>query len=184
MEAMDAGSLSAAVAVRIIQKLYRIEKQAREENLDPQARLALRRRESAPLMAELRAWLDPHVGRARPSSPLGKAVTYLDNQWPVLQVFLRDGRVPIDNNLVENHMRPVGVGRKNWLFCGSDEGAERAAIVYTVLATCKLAGAEPWAYLRDVLPELARRGESADVEDLLPHAWLARPAQVPADAVA
>ena len=82
--------------------------------------------------------------------------------------------MPIDNNLVENQMRPIGEGRKNWLFAGSDEGGERAAVIYTVLATCKVAGAEPWAYLRDVLPELARRGEDADVADLLPQQWVAR----------
>jgi transposase len=184
VDALEAGSLTAAVAVKIIQKLYRVEAQAREQDLGPADRHALRQAAAVPLMADLRTWLDPHVGRARPKSPLGVAVTYLDNQWPALQVYLSDGRVPIDNNLVENQMRPVGVGRKNWLFCGSDDGAERAAVIYTVLATCKLAGAEPWAYLRGVLPELARRAQGADVEDLLPQEWVARRAGAAATAAA
>jgi len=174
VEALESGALTAAVAVKIIQKLYLIEAKAREQDLPPDARLALRQAESMPLMQDLRKWLDPHIGRARPKSALGKAVTYLDNQWQPLQVYLGDGQVPIDNNWVENHARPVALGRKNWLFCGSDAAAERAAVVMTVLATCRLAGAEPWAYLRDVLPELARRGAGADVADLLPPAWVAR----------
>lgn len=173
-EAMDAGSMSAALAVQIIQKLYVIEAKARDQDLAPAARQALRQAEAVPLMAELRKWLDKHIDQVRPKSKLGMAVTYLENQWAVLQVYLSDGRVPIDNNLVENQMRPVGIGRKNFLFCGSDAGAERAAVVYTLLATCRIAGAEPWAYLRDVLPELARRGPDADVEDLLPHKWVER----------
>ena len=126
-----------------------------------------------PLMADLKKWLNQHRLRVRPKSPLGKAVGYLANQWAALQVYLTDRRVPIDNNMVENQMRPIRVGRKNWLFAGSDEGGERAAVIYTVLATC-VAGAEPWAYLRDVLPELAWRGEDADVADLLPQVRMER----------
>ncbi len=174
VEALEAKTLSAAVAVKIIQKLYLVEAKARVQELDAKARLALRQAESVPLMAELQVWLNQQRHRARPKSPLGKAVTYLDNQWSTLQVFLADGRVPIDNNEVENKIRPVAIGRKNYLFCGSDAGAERAAIVYTILATCKLAGVEAWAYLRDVLPKLARRLVGADLEDLLPHRWLNR----------
>ena len=135
-------------------------------------------------MAELRKWADKHHGRARPTSLLGKALGYLHNQWPMLQVYLADGRVPIDNNLVENQMRPVCLGKKNYLFCGSDAGGERAAVVYTVLATCKLVGAERWAYLNDVQPHLARHARlqpddddgvhDAELAHLLPHAWLER----------
>jgi len=173
VEALEAGSLTCAAAVKIIQKLYLIEARARDQGLDPAARLALRQAESVPLMADLKTWRDQHKGRP-PKSPLAKAVTYLENQWEPLEVFLADGRVQIDNNLVENQARPAALGRKNWLFAGSDAGAERAAIVYTVLATCRLADAEPWEYLRDVLPELARRGADAEVEDLLPYEWVTR----------
>ncbi len=184
IEALDAGALAASMAVKLIQQLYAIEREAREQDLDVAARLALRQAKAVPVMAELRKWVDQHHGRARPTSPLGKAVGYLHNQWTSLQVYLADGRVPIDNNLVENQMRPVCLGKKNYLFCGSDAGGERAAVVYTALATCKLAGAEPWAYLNDVLPHLARHarlhpGDDAGAHDeklahLLPHAWVAR----------
>lgn len=171
VEALEAKALSAAVALRLVQQLYAIEAKARQAKLDVAARLALRQTESVPLMAELRKWLDLHGDKVRPTSPLGRAVGYLTNQWASLQVYLSDGQVPIDNNLVENQMRPIGVGRKNWLFAGSDAGAERAAVIYTVLATCRLAGVEVWTYLRDVLPELARRGAGGDVAGLLPYAW-------------
>ncbi len=191
VEALDGGALSAAMMVKLIGQLYAIEREARELKLDVAGRLALRQDKAVPVMAELRKWLDKHHGRAGPKTPLGKAVGYLHNQWTPLQVYLSDGRVPIDNNLVENQIRPVCLGKKNYLFCGSDAGGERAAVIYTALATCKLVGAEPWQYLNDVLPHLARHarlhpGDDAGVHDgdlahLLPHAWVARRAVESAD---
>jgi len=89
-----------------------------------------------------------------------------------LQVCLDDGRVPIDNNWVENQIRSVCLGKKNDLFAGSDASGERMALIYTVFATCKIAGGEPWAYLNDLLPQLARLAEGADVHQLLPGAWV------------
>lgn len=184
VEALDGGALAASMAVKLIGQLYAVEREARELELDVAERLALRQAKSVPVMAELRKWVDQHLGRARPTSPLGKAVGYLHNQWAPLQVYLSDGRVPIDNNLVENQMRPVCLGKKNYLFCGSDAGGERAAVVYTTFATCKLVGAEPWAYLSDVLPQLARHARlnpdddagahDGELAHLLPHAWVAR----------
>ena len=184
VEALESGALAAAMAVKLIGQLYDVEREARQEELGVADRQAVRQAVATPVMAALRKWVDQHHGRARPSSPLGKAVGYLHNQWPMLQVYLADGRVPIDNNLVENQMRPVCLGKKNYLFCGSDAGGERAAVVYTLLATCKLVRAEPWAYLNEVLPHLARHArlhpdDDAGVHDahlahLLPHAWLAR----------
>jgi len=179
VEALDAKAFAAAPAVSIIRKLYAIEARARDAALSPDERLALRQAESKPLMDELSAWLKRQLPRARPKSPLGKAVTYLDNQWKALSVFLADGRISIDNNLVENKIRPMALGRRNYLFCGSDEGAENAAIIYTVLAAASLAGVEPWAWLRDVLPRLARLkragrpSSDAELEALLPGAWSA-----------
>lgn len=175
VEALDGKALSAAIPLRLIQKLYAIEAEAREH--DAATRLALRQRDAVPVMKDLKAWQDKRYGVTRPSSPLGKAVEYLHNQWEALQVYLGDGRVCIDNNWVENHLRPICVGKKNYLFAGSDEGAERAAVIYTILANCKLAGAEPWAYLNDVLPRLAELGPDAEVAalaELLPARWMAR----------
>ncbi len=173
VEALDAGYKSAAVAIKLIGKLYAIEQRARDEKLSPEARQQLRQAEAPAIMVQLRAWLDKHVGRAAPTTALGKAVTYMDNQWKVLQVYIDDGELAIDNNLVENQIRPIALGRRNYLFCGSDEGAERAATIYTVLATCRVAGVEPWKYLADVLPRLAKLGEGDDVSALLPGAWVA-----------
>lgn len=183
-EALDQKALSAAYALQIIQQLYQIEAAARENGLDPEARFRLRQEKSVPLMAKLKAWVDKHHGKARPSSPLGKAVGYLHNQWSLLEIYLSDGRIPIDNNIVENQIRPVCLGKKNYMFAGSDEGAKRAAVLYTVFATCKIVGVEPWEYLNDVLPQLAQLEKSdeteeyaatdADVSHLVPHEWLAR----------
>lgn len=189
VEALEGKAFSAAVPLKLVQKLYAVEAEAREH--DAATRLALRQRDAVPIMADLKAWLTKHYGATRPSSPLGKAVEYLHNQWDMLQVYLSDGRVCIDNNWVENHLRPICVGKKNYLFAGSDEGAERAAVIYTVLANCKLAGVEPWAYLNDVLAELAQLRVGMKPEDVVaierashlgPHEWLAaRRVVVPAN---
>lgn len=173
-EALDAGEKAAGIPFALIQKLYSIEAKAREAKLDVAERLALRQAEAGDVMAELGKWRDAKRGKIRPKQKLGEAWTYLDNQWDRLQHYLHDGALPIDNNLVENLIRPVGLGRKNFLFCGNDDGAERAAVIYTVLATCKIAGAEPWAYLTDVLLQLSQRDVGADIDDLLPPAWEAR----------
>lgn len=171
VEALEAGTKSAATAVKLIGQLYRIEQQARDDKLDCDARRQLRQLLAVPVLAELKKWKDERIGKTTPKSALGQALGYLHNQWDALQVYVDDGEVPIDNNLVENKIRPIALGRRNYLFCGSDAGAERAATIYTVLATCKLAGVEPWAYLNDVLPRLAQLPEGGDVADLLPVAW-------------
>ena len=173
VEALQAGTKSAATAVKLIGQLYRIEQQARDANLDCEARRQLRQEQAVPVLAALKKWKDERIGKTTPTSALGKALGYMHNQWAALQVYVDDGEVPIDNNFVENKIRPIALGRRNYLFCGSDDGAERAATIYTVMATCKLAGVEPWAYLNDVLPRLAKLREGDDVAQLLPAAWKA-----------
>ena len=103
-------------------------------------------------------------------------------RWQALSRFLEDGRVPLTNNLSERRLRPIAVGRHNWLFAGSDAGAERAATIYTVLGTCAMSGVEPWAYLRDVLVKLQAGWPQSRLDELLPPNWkLAHPeAAVPA----
>lgn len=168
VEALEAKELQAAVPVALIRKLYAIEEEARSKGLSAAERQALRQQQVPAIMEKLKEWLTQKRGKIRPTSRLYEAFTYLDNQWATLQVYVSDGQVPIDNNFVENRMRPIGLGRKNYLFAGSDAGGERAAIVYTVLAACRIHGREPWGYLHDVLTELARRDPLADVDDLLP----------------
>lgn len=105
-----------------------------------------------------------------PKSPLGQAIGYALNQWEALCVYTTDGRLAIDNNAAENALRRVAVGRKNWLFCGSDNGGVTAATLFSLIATCQRHRVEPWAYLRDVLTRIAATPVS-QLGTLLPDRW-------------
>lgn len=155
-----------------IKQLYAIEHQATEHGFDAGSRLALRQQESAPLLEALWGYLGDLKGTtaALPESALGKAITYAMNQRVALSRFLEDGSLPLDNNVSERALRQVVVGRKNWLFAGSEEGAKRAATLYSVVVTCWLRKIDPFAYMRDALLRLAA-GE--DPEVLTPGAWQA-----------
>jgi transposase len=108
--------------------------------------------------------------RILPKSPLGKAISYILRLWPRLSVFLDDGRVEIDTNLVENAIRPSAAGKKNWLFIGSEESGWKAAVFHTLIANCRHLGIDPHAYLTDVLERLPIT-TNWNVEELLPAAW-------------
>jgi len=163
----------AAVAIDLIAQLYLVEREASERGLDADQRLALRREKSTPILAALGDWVEKTAPAATPKSPLGKGLTYLVNQWQALQRFLTDGRLELDNNACERALRTLAIGRKNWLFAGSDEGAERAAIIYTVFGTCRLHDIDPWAYLQDVLTKLADGWLQSRLAVLLPPNWAA-----------
>jgi transposase len=150
--------------------LYGVEE--RGIRLDATSRLLLRRRESVPLMQQLKLLLEsPSANGLLPKSKLGIAIGYLRNNWEALTQFLRDGRLPIDNNDAERDLRRIAIGRKNWLFVGSRDGGERAAIILTVIASAHRHDLDVWAYLRDILERLAK-GED-DLEQLLPDVWKA-----------
>jgi len=117
----------------------------------PDVRQQVRAQLAKPRLDELAAWLDQQLQRIPGRSELAKAIRYARSRWIALNRYLEDGRLEISNNAVENALRCVGVGRKNWLFAGSDSGGRRAAIFYTIIRTCVLNGIEPEAYLRDVL---------------------------------
>ena len=136
---------SAALMVALIQQLYQIERTAAD--LPPDGRRALRQAHSTPLLGQLKAERDRLARTALPKSPLGDAVRYLTHQWAALQRYVDDGRVAIDNNRAENQLRVVAVGRKNWLFAGSMAGAHRAALLYSLVQSCKLVDVPPFAYL-------------------------------------
>ena len=154
----------------IYQALYDIEE--RGSRLDATLRLLLRRRESVPLMKRLELLLEsPSAHGLLPKSKLGTAIGYLRNNWEALQRFLSDGRLPIDNNDAERDLRRIAVGRKNWLFVGSREGGDRAAVILTVIASAHRHDLDVWAYLRDILEQLAQGEE--DLESLLPDVWKA-----------
>lgn len=133
----------------LIGRLYDVEREAKE--LDADARRAMRQERSRPLLETIRERLERWSVELLPRSPVGQAVGYARAQWQALNCYLDDGRLPIDNNISERALRMAAVGRKNWLFFGSDAGGHRAAVIYSLVATCKLAGIDPFAYLRDAI---------------------------------
>ena len=163
----------AAVAIAFIKELYQVEADAKARGLGPDEKKQLRAERSRPLLNSLGEWIKKTVPAATPKSPLGQALTYTINQWTALTRFLEDGALEIDNNACERALRQVAVGRKNYLFAGSDEGARRAAIIYTVFGTCRLHDVDPWAYTRDVLEKLAGGWKQSRIDELLPPAWAA-----------
>ena len=167
-EARDYHPREASQLLAWYRQLYDVEDQARGKS--PDEVLALRREQSAPIMDQLRQWLDGEAQRSvLPKSRLGEAVRYLKNQWEPLNVFLRDGRVPIDNNETEQLMKQVATGRKNWLFIGSVEAGYRAAILLTIVSTAHRYHLDLWLYVKDVLDQLLR-GES-DLDSLRADRW-------------
>ena len=157
----------------LIQKIYRIEKAAREAKLSPEQRKQLRDSQARPIWDELRRWLDAKRGHVPPQMLIDKAMTYLDNQWPQLARSLDDGRLEVDNNRCENALRPFVLGRKAWLFSDTPAGAEASARLYGLVETAKANGCEPYAYLRRVFTDLPKATTLAEIEALL--AWNVAP---------
>jgi len=152
-ESREHHPLEASQLLALYRRLYDIEDQARGKS--PQEVLALRRESSVPIMDQMHQWLTSGAAdRVLPKSPLGESVRYLNNQWDALTVFLGDGRVPIDNNDVEQLMKQVATGRKNWLFIGSMEAGYRAAILLTIVSTAHRHHLDVWLYVKDVLDRL------------------------------
>jgi transposase len=167
-EAKDSSPDEAAYALAEIGKLYEIERALRDERAAAEERRAARQEYAVPVLDALKAWLESQ--RALPKSPLGKAVGYALNHWVRLVRYAEDGRIEIDNNLVENAIRPIALGRKNYLFAGSHGAARRAAVIYSLLATCKKHDVNPQAWLADVLARIPTH-PARQVSDLLPHRW-------------
>jgi transposase len=155
-------------ALLIIRKLYAIEKLARDANMTPDQRHRLRAEKAKPVWDELRVWLDNNLGAVPPQSLTGKAISYLAADWPRLVRYLDDGRIEISNVLCENAIRPFVIGRKNWLFSDTPEGAHASAKLYSIIETAKAAGQEPYAYLRHIFAGLPQATTLADIEALLP----------------
>jgi transposase len=161
-------STVAAEAIQRIAWLYRIEADARA--LPSAERLRVRQQRSQPLWDALHVWLQLERTRVPDGSAIAKAIDYSLNHWAGLGRFLLDGDVPLDNNHCENQMRPWALGRRNWLFIGSQLAGERAAVVMSLLQSAKLNGHDPWAYLKDVLTRLPTQLNSR-IDELLPHRW-------------
>jgi|APMI01.1.fsa_nt_gi transposase len=158
----------AGEALERIATLYAIEQDARE--LEPDARQALRETRAKPLLEDLKAWLLTCRGKIPNGSSSAKAIDYTLKRWAALTHYLTDGRVPIDNNWIENQIRPIALGRKNWLFAGSLRAGKRAAAIMSLIQSARLNGHEPFAYLKDVLTRLPTQPQSR-IGELLPHHW-------------
>ena len=135
--------------------------------MDYNQRKALRQKKSVPVLQELHAWLKETITQTLPKSAIGLAIAYTLHLWPRLIRYLDDGRYEIDNNRIENSIRPVALGRKNYLFAGSHEGAQRAAIMYSFLGTCKINNIEPFEWLSNVLKRIPDHSIQR-LEELLP----------------
>ena len=141
----------AGEALRMFQILYDIERDVKEGNLLVDAIKELRQEKSKPILDQMEAWLKEQIILTLPKSAIGSAIAYTLKLWPRLVRYIEDGRFYIDNNLIENSIRPVALGRKNYLFAGSHEAAQQAAVIYSILGTCKINNIEPFSYLTNIL---------------------------------
>ena len=155
-------------AIKRIGWIYHVEGQF--EGMDAQQRLAARKELTAPRWKELNVWLRLERGRVPDGGSIAAAIDYSLNSWTALTRHLEDGSVPMDNNFLERQIKPWAMGRRAWLFCGSELAGQRAAIVMSLVQSAKLNGHDPWAYLRDVLERLPSHPNSR-IEELLPHRW-------------
>jgi transposase len=155
-----------------IQHLYRIEKQLRQTQAGAQQRQAVRASQSRMITERIHRALTrlKHSRRHLPQSAMGRAIDYTLTMWPMLTVYLEDGRVEIDNNPVENAIRPTAIGKKNWLFIGEAEAGQRSAILFTLIEACRSRGIDPQTYLREVLTKLPTL-TNKQIKDVTPAAW-------------
>jgi len=163
-------------ALSYIRKLYAVEKRIRNGNYSPEEIYAIRQAESRPILDDFEKWLRKKQQQTPPKGLLGKAVAYTLNQWHRLIGYIEDGNLSIDNNMAENSIRPFVVGRKNWLFSGTPEGAKASALLYSLVETAKANRLEPYAYLRYIFEKLPMAETLEDYEVLLP--WNVTPAQL------
>jgi len=171
-EALEQSPKTAGWFMRQIQNLYQVEARLREQRAGPRLRQAVRAHQSNPIVERIQRALVrlKTSGRNLPQSLLGTAIDYALGQWPTLEAYLNDGRVEIDNNLVENAIRPTALGKKNWLFVGEANAGERAAIIYTIIESCRRRGIDPYAYLKEVLTRLPKM-TNHQIPEITPEAW-------------
>ena len=167
-EALQNDEARAGYALEQIGHLYTIERICKEQKLNYAETQEVRSQKSVPLLQSLGKWMRDQYVQVTPKSSIGKALAYSIERWERLSVYTEDGMLNIDNNPVENSIRPVAVGRKNYLFCGSHEAAQRSAMLYTLLGTCKMHQVEPYQWLKSVLDIIADHPINK-ISDLLPH---------------
>jgi transposase len=161
----------AVEALGRIRRLYAIEREAKDQKLMGESLAVYRQEHAKPVLDQFSAWLMDHRSGVLPASALGEAFTYAINQWPSLVRYLADHRLDLDNGSAERAIRPLAIGRKNWLFVGGDGGLRTASVLMSVVASAKRSSRHPWEYLRDVLTRMSARPPNTDVSDLLPDVW-------------
>lgn len=164
-EAEDNDKERSTYALRVFQEIYEIERQVKD--LSNEGRRTIREQSILPKLTEFHVWMTEQYRQATPKSPIGKALEYSLKRWKELTLFTTDGQLEIDNNRIENEIRPIALGRKNYLFAGSHESAQRIAMIYSLLASCKANELDPMKWLTHVLEELPNRTVN-DIDDLLP----------------
>jgi transposase len=169
-EALPNDKQRAEHVLTLMQQLYAIERKAKEENLNFAQRYELRQQQAIPILNTLVQWMKEQYASVPDKSLIGRALFYSLQRWEKLCLYTTDGKLQIDNNLVENSIRPVAIGRKNYLFAGSHNAAQRAAMLYSLLGTCKINNINPYDWLRDVFERIPSHSINK-IQELLPHNW-------------
>lgn len=171
VDALKYDKEKATEALELIGQLYKLEQDFREEGLTWEQRTERRQQEAIPLLDKIKDWMNEHIHTVLPKSPLGQAIAYTLPRWSGLSAYTEHGQIEIDNNLVENTIRPLAVGRKNYLFAGSHNAAEMTAAMYSFMATCKKNKVDELEWLTDVF-ERIQSHKYKDLYQLLPNNWL------------
>jgi transposase len=169
-EAQETDRVRMGTALAYIARLYAVEKDAKRLGLSGEARHLLREQGARPVLAELHAYLRQSREQVLPRSPAGQAIAYTLSNWAALVRYVEDGDLAIDNNQAERTMRGIAIGRKNWLFFGSDTGGRTAAVLRSFVMSCERLKLDPWAWFQDVLTRINDHPISR-LEELLPHRW-------------
>jgi transposase len=172
-DALSNDAARAQHALTAIKKLYEIEAYCKERRLSIDQTREKRQAEAVPILTDLGMWMKEQYMEVPPKSDIGVALAYSIKRWNKLSLYTTDGCLQIDNNSVERSVRPVAIGRKNYLFCGSHQAAKRTGLLYSLLVTCKLNNVNPYDWLKDVLLHIADHPISR-IDELLPHKWNAR----------
>lgn len=171
-EAQSSDVMRSTVLLAYIRLLYDVEREARDGELSAEDRRALRQARSKPILDDIKAYLEAERGNVLPKSPIGQAISYALSNWAALERYSEDGDLAIDNNGAERSLRGVAVGRKNWMFFGSDNGGRTAAVLNSLITTCKQLRIDPFTYLRDVFQRISAHPQN-QLDELLPDHWLA-----------
>ena len=169
-QALDNDKQRAEYVLTEMQKLYAVEQMGRDKSLSMEELHTLRQEQAIPILENIKVWMMNTYPEVLPESTIGKAIGYSLKRWDKLSLYTTDARLEIDNNLVENAIRPVAIGRKNYLFAGSHDGARRAAMLYSFLGTCKINNVNPFEWLRDILRRIPSHSVNR-LQQLLPNNW-------------